>query len=130
LQGACRGDEVRCLTLAVYESTKNIQDAGKGKALASKTQNVCVAVLTRILEAYDGSKMRKAATLLGDTNELLTCLDMVLDRTTTSGMVTRRDLSMRRQERARVRSLLAKQLSGSHHSTFCSIHQFCTQEAP
>lgn len=122
-------EEARCLTLAAYELAKNMQDPGKGTALASRIQNICVAVLTRILEAFDGSEMKKAAKLLGETNELLNGLDILLDRAPTSGMVTTVDLSLLHQETARVRSLLARQCSGSHHSTFCSIHRFYTQEA-
>jgi hypothetical protein len=100
--------EARCLTLAVHELATRIQDSAQGAALAAEIQTVCVTMLARIIDAYEGNKMDKATQLLGETDELLTRLDGLLNRTLTAGMLARVDLSLLRGEVSRVRALLAK----------------------
>lgn len=101
-------DEARCLTLAVHELAMEIQDLPEGAALASDIRAICVLLLTKIIEAYDGNSAKKAAQLPGETHELLKKLDFLLGRTPSSG----RDVSLLRQEAVRVRSLLETQFSG------------------
>jgi hypothetical protein len=101
-------DEARCLTLAVHELAMDIQDSSEGAALAAEIQAMCVRLLTKIIEAYDGNNVRKAAQLLSETYELLKKLDVLLGRTPASG----RNVSLLRQEVVRVRSLLEAQFSG------------------
>ena len=104
--------EARCLTLAVHEWATTIQHSQEGRVLVPEIESVCVAILARLIEAYDGSEVKNAAKLLGETDELLKRLDRLLDPFLTSGFVLNTQVSLLRQEALRVRKLLMQQITG------------------
>ena len=106
IRGLAVWDEARCLTLAVHELAKDIQ--GSRESAAAEIQGVCVRLLTKIMEAYDGRNAGKEVQLLGETNGLLENLDRLLEQMVSSG----RDVALLRREVLRVRALLNTQFSG------------------
>ena len=104
--------EARCLTLAVHEWAMSLRDSREGGVLAPEIEKVCVAILARLIEAYDGSELKNATKLLGETDELLKRLDRLLDSFLTPGLVLNTQVSLLRQEAQRVRRLLLQQITG------------------
>ena len=104
--------EARCLTLAVHQWVQAIRDSREGVFLAPEIESVCVAILTRLVEAYDGREVKNVTKLLGETDELLKRLDRLLDLSPTSGLVLNTQVSLLRQEALRVRRLLMQQITG------------------